>query len=62
MPEIKIEGHIYDIDPHARMVIINGLVRKEKHSIGSDMLLQEITSDGVIINYKGDLFHIGVFD
>ncbi|MDQ6997571.1 MAG: general secretion pathway protein GspB [Mariprofundus sp.] len=62
MPEIKIEGHIYDIDPHARMVIINGLVRKEKHSIGSGLRLQEITSDGVIINYKGDLFHIGVFD
>jgi len=62
MPEIKIEGHIYDVDPHARMVIINGKVRKEKHIIASGVMLKEITPDGVIISYQGDLFHIGVFD
>jgi len=62
IPDIKIEGHIYDVDPHARMVIINGKVRKEKHTVGSGMTLQEITQDGVIINYQGRLFHVGVFD
>ncbi len=60
--DIKIEGHIYDADPHARMVIINGKVRKEKQTVGSGMTLQEITPDGVIINYQSRVFHIGVFD
>lgn len=62
MPAINIEGHIYDIEPSARMVIINGKVRKEKHTISTGLLLQEITPDGVIMNYQGRVFHMGVFD
>jgi len=62
IPAIKIEGHIYDVEPAARMVIINGKVRKEKHTIASGLLLQEITPDGVIMNYQGRIFHMGIFD
>jgi len=62
IPGIKIEGHIYDADPHARMVIINGKVRKEKQTVGSGMTLQEITPSGVIISYQSRVFHLGVFD
>jgi len=62
IPTVKIEGHIYDVEPAARMVIINGKVRKEKHTIVSGLLLQEITPDGVIMNYQGRVFQMGVFD
>jgi len=62
MPVINIEGHIYDADPSARMVIINGKVRKEKQMISAGLRLQEITADGVILQYKGTLYRMGVFD
>jgi len=62
MSAIKIEGHIYDENPDARMVIINGKVRKEKQTISAGLLLQEITPDGVILNYQGRSVPIGVFD
>jgi len=62
IPAIKIDGHIYDVNPKARMVIINGKVRKEKQSISSGLSLQEITPDGVILNYQGQAIQIGVFD
>jgi len=62
MPVIRIEGHIYDTEPSARMVIINGHVRKEKQLISAGLVLQEITQDGVILDYHGHVFHMGVFD
>jgi len=62
MPAITIEGHIYDADPQARMVIINGNVRKEKQHISAGLVLQEITPDGVILDYHGHVFRMGVFD
>ncbi len=62
IPDIKIEGHIYDVDPLARMVIINGKVRKEHQSISSGLSVQEVTADGVILNYQDTMFHMGVFD
>ncbi|OIO72405.1 MAG: hypothetical protein AUJ57_05900 [Zetaproteobacteria bacterium CG1_02_53_45] len=62
LPEIKIEGHIYDSDPARRMVFVNGSVRKEKQSIAKNLTLEEITPNGVILSYQGSLFHIGLFE
>lgn len=62
MPALKIEGHIYDENPAARMVIINGSVRRESQNIGNDLIVQEITPDGVILRYHGAIFHMGTFD
>jgi len=62
MPKITIEGHIYDAEPQARMVIINGKVRKENQFVSDGLMLQEITPDGVILDYHGKVFHLGVFD
>ena len=62
LPRIHIEGHIYDPDPDVRMVIINGHVRREKQTISAGLSLQEITPDGVIINDKGRMFKVKVFD
>jgi len=62
MPALKIEGHIYDENPAARMVIINGSVRREKQNIDNDLVVQEITPDGVVLRYHGETFHMGTFD
>jgi len=61
LPTINIEGHIYDESPLARMVIINGKIRRELQTVGSGLTLQEITPDGVILVYRGTPFHMGIF-
>jgi len=62
LPPINIEGHIYDDNPAERMVIINGKIRREKQSIGTMLMLEEITPNGVILSYQGHVFHMGVFE
>lgn len=62
LPEINIEGHIYDKNPAARMVIINGSVLRESQALNSELTLEEITPDGVLLNYHGSTFHMGTFD
>lgn len=62
LPTINIEGHIYDQNPAARMVIINGAIRREKQHIDHGMILEEITPNGVILSHQGHTFHIGVFE
>ncbi len=62
LPSINIEGHIYDDHPARRMVIINGNIHREKQAIGNGLRLEEITPDGVILSYQGNVFHVGVFD
>jgi len=62
LPPVNIEGHIYDENPAARMVIINGAIRREKQHIDHGMILEEITPNGVILSYQGHTFHMGVFE
>jgi len=61
LPPINIEGHIYDDNPAARMVIINGVIRREKQRIDQNLKLEEITPNGVILSHQGHVFHLGVF-
>lgn len=62
LPAIQISGHIYDETPASRMVIINDAVRKEGRYISDGLMLEEITEDGIILNYSGTLFFMRVFD
>jgi len=62
LPAMHIEGHIYDDNPAARMVIVNGTVYREKQHITGVLILEEITPKGVILNYQGHVFHMGVFE
>lgn len=62
LPAISIAGHIYGETPSERMVIINSKVRREKQHIGDGLTLEEITAKGVILNHRGTIFRMGVFD
>jgi len=62
LPNIKIDGHIYDENPSGRMVIINGAVYREKQAIPGGLTLEEITPDGVILSYHQQAFHLGIFE
>lgn len=62
LPAIHIDGHIYDDNPAKRMVIINGKTYREKQQITGGLKLEEITPNGVILNFQGHVFHLGVFE
>lgn len=61
IPAIDIQGHIYDRDPKQRMVILNGVVAREKQSVGNGLKLEEITRKGVIMSFQAHLFYLNVF-
>jgi len=62
LPDLRIEGHIYDETPARRMVIINGQIGHEKQRLGNGLTIEEITTDGAILSHHGTAFHIGTFD
>ncbi|MBI5675190.1 MAG: general secretion pathway protein GspB [Nitrospirae bacterium] len=61
MPEIKLSGHIYSDSPSARMVNINGSIRREGEIVASGIQLTEITESGVILSYKDTRFYVRGF-
>lgn len=61
LPDIHIEGHIYDPSPASRMVVINGHMRREGQSLASGIRLEQITEHGIILNRQGMRFRITVF-
>jgi len=62
LPGLKIEAHIYDDAPAARMVIINGHMLREGQSIDDGLVLEAITEKGIVLNHQGTRFRMGVFD
>lgn len=52
LPKLKIAGHTYSQEPAARLILINDKILREGHKITNDLILQEITPEGVVLNYK----------
>ena len=61
LPDIRISVHAYSKRPENRIVSINGKVTKEGQRIDSDLSLEEITQDGVILSYEKYHFKVKVF-
>ncbi len=60
MPPLKLTGHLYSLGhPNARKVILNGAALKEGQYLDDDLMVSEITPDGVILDFHGRLFRIG---
>jgi general secretion pathway protein B len=62
LPSIQISGHIYDETPASRMVVINGQVEREGRYVSDRLILEEITQDGIVLNFDGTLFSMTTFD
>lgn len=61
LPAIAISGHSYSADPSLRIVLINGSTMREGQTIAGGLILEKITSDGVILSYQGYRLRKGVF-
>ena len=56
MPELHLDIHVYSTDPAERFVFINMVRHREKSRLAEGPVVQEITPEGVILDYSGTRF------
>lgn len=61
LPPLVISLHLYADNPVRRMADIDGHMWHEKDQIAKNLVIDEITPDGVIFNYEGRRFLKKVF-
>ncbi len=57
---ITISFHAYSNNPGERRVMINGNMARQGEPLADGLSLEQITPDGVILDYKGFRFHHGI--
>lgn len=60
LPAMTFSFHVYSPNSQQRTIIINNRRMREGEEISAGVQLQEITEDGVILNYDKHRIHIGV--
>jgi general secretion pathway protein B len=60
IPVLEFSAHIYSSNPVQRSIVINGRFMEEGDRLAGDLFLNEITPDGAIFDFQGQLFHQGV--
>jgi general secretion pathway protein B len=60
IPMMEFSAHVYSSNPLQRSIVINGRFMEEGDYLATDLFLSEITPEGAIFNYQGQLFHQGV--
>lgn len=60
IPELKLAGHVYSEDSALRMILINSNVVREKGTVVKNLILDEITPDGIILRKQGIRFRIDI--
>ena len=57
IPALEFSAHVYSSNPVQRSIVINGRFMEEGDRVASDLFLSEITRDGAIFDFQGQLFH-----
>ena len=57
IPALEFSAHVYSSNPVQRSIVINGRFVEEGDRVASDLFLSEITPDGAIFDFQGQLFH-----
>lgn len=60
LPPMTYSFHVYSSDPARRTIIINNRRLREGEQVADDLLLDEITPDGVVLATAGYRVHIAV--
>ena len=61
IPKIAISVHIYNAQQDARKVRVNGRLYHEGQTVNENLLIEEITSYGVVFNYQDTLFKVNLY-
>jgi len=60
LPTITVSAHVFSTNPLQRSVVINNNFMEEGEYISNRLILHEITKDGAIFDYQGDLINYSV--
>lgn len=61
IPRLQFSGHVYSPEPSLRLIMINDAVIREGGLIEAELVLEEITTDGVVISLSGTRFQVKLF-
>lgn len=59
--DMKYSGHVYSPTPSLRMIMIDNVVVREGDRIAADLILAEITENGLIMQLDSTRFHMDLF-
>lgn len=54
LPPLRLTLHAYSADPERRFVILNGERRGEGETLGSDLQIERIVPEGVVLRFRGE--------
>jgi len=58
VPELRIDIHVYSEVPEDRFVFINMSKQREQSQLSEGPVVEEITPNGVVLNYQGTQFFL----
>lgn len=61
LPQLIISGHIYSNSSETRLININGDIFREGDTVVKNLKIEEITENGVVLNYNGTRFRLRAF-
>ena len=56
IPDLHLDIHVYSDDPEERFVFINMSKQRERSQLREGPTVEEITPDGVVLEYRGTSF------
>ena len=56
LPDLHLDIHVYSDDPNDRFVFINMSKQREKSQLAEGPVVEEITPEGVVLEYRGTSF------
>lgn len=60
LPAIGVSAHVFSTNPLQRSIVINNNFMEEGEYLSNKLFLHEITQDGVIFDFDGDLINYSV--
>jgi hypothetical protein len=60
VPEAALSLHVYDPDPAARFILLNGQRLREGDTAGNGLRVLDIVADGVVLDHRGNAFKVSI--
>lgn len=60
LSELKMTVHSYNDQPQSRFAVINNTTVREGQSVNNELKLEQITKNGVVLNYQGHRFSLSI--
>lgn len=58
IPDLQLAGHVFSAAPHLRMIVINNTIVRENDVVAQNLVLEEITRQGVILRSGNKRFRL----